>query len=221
MQLKKAFTETKSIALPFVVGLCIYSCAGILLYSTKGKTDTHLLLNSMHFNYGDLFFKYLTELGDGLVPVILFIILLMVRFSWALAMGVSGIVMGIFVQGLKRSVFAGDHRPAMFFPDGSLPNIDGIDLMMHNSFPSGHSATALCVFFLLACFVKQRWTTYLFIVLALLIAFSRVYISQHFIEDTIVGGWIGFGIAYLGYITIVDNAERNPGSKLNNRLWPS
>ena len=221
MQLKKAFTELKSIALPFVVGLSIYSSLGMLLYATKGKTDTHLLLNSVHFKYGDLFFKYLTEFGNGLVPVMLFAILLMVRFSWALVMGASGIVMGIVIQGLKRSVFAGDHRPAMFFPDGSLPSIEGIELMMHNSFPSGHSATALCVFFLLACFVKQQWATYLFVILALLTAFSRVYISQHFIEDTIVGAWIGFGIAYLGYILIVDSAEHNPKSKLNNRLWPS
>jgi membrane-associated phospholipid phosphatase len=129
--------------------------------------------------------------------------------------------MGVAVQTLKRSVFAGDHRPAMFFQDGGLPVIDGVELMLHHSFPSGHSATGFCICLMLAFFTKQKWATYFFAILALLIAFSRVYISQHFIQDTVVGSWIGLIMALLGYIFIVHYAEENPNSKLNRRLWPS
>ena len=160
-----------------------------------GKEDTHLLLNSYHSEWLDLFFKYVTHLGDGMIPVFAFLLLLTVRYSWGLTMGIAGLVMGLVVQLLKRSVFAGDHRPAMFFQDGGLPTIDGVELMLHHSFPSGHSATAFCVWLLLALFVKQRWATYAFLGIALLATFSRVYISQHFIQDTIVGAWIGLLIA--------------------------
>lgn len=209
---------------PFLVCLFIYSILGILLYLWLGKTDAHAFINNKHFAYSDQFFKYITHVGDGLVPVGLFLVLLLVRYSWALATGLSALLMGVIVQTLKRSVFAGDHRPAMFFADGSLgslPSIDGVTLMLHHSFPSGHSATAFCICFLMACFAKQKWSSYFFAGLALLIAFSRVYISQHFIQDTIVGGWIGFVIAYLGYWLIVGYADKNPTSKLNGRLWPS
>lgn len=210
----------RPIALPFVVGLFIYSLIGTAIFLVLGKQEAHLWLNSWHRPYPDLFFKYITHLGHGAVPVILFHVLVLVRYSWALGLGVSSLMMGVVIQFLKRSVFAGDHRPAMYFLDGGLPRIEGVDLMMEHSFPSGHAATAFCVFLMLAILVKQRWATYAFLALALLTAFSRVYISQHFIQDTIVGSWIGLGMALIGYWLIVRPAERNPASKLNGRLWP-
>lgn len=221
MSFDKALKDAKPIALPFVVGLSVYSLVGGILFYSMGKEATHSFLNSYHTAYLDITFKYITHVGHGLVPIVAFLLLLLVRFSWALGMGVSSLVMGICVQTLKRSVFAGDHRPAMFFPDGGLPSIDGIDLMLHHSFPSGHSATGFCICLMLAFFSKQKWGTYFFAVLAILIAFSRVYISQHFIQDTVVGSWIGLIMALLGYIFIVHPAEMNPDSKLNKRLWPS
>lgn len=221
MQLTQAIKDSKTIALPFAVGLFIYTIVGLTIFFLLGKEETHKFLNSYHTPYLDAAFKYLTHLGHGLVPIIAVVLLLLVRYSWALALGLSSLVMGIVVQGLKRSVFAGDHRPAMFFQDGGLPTIEGVELMLHHSFPSGHSATALCIFLMLAFFVKQKWATYLLVVLALLTAFSRVYISQHFIQDTIVGGWIGFTMAYLGYIFIIHYAETTTNSKLNKRFWPS
>ncbi|MBI1289218.1 MAG: phosphatase PAP2 family protein [Flavobacteriales bacterium] len=221
MNLRKAVEDTRPIALPFVVGLSIYSILGLIVFVSFGKEGAHKFLNAYHTPYLDLTFKYITHLGNGLLPILLFHLLLLVRYSWALGLGISSLVMGVVVQTLKRSVFAGDHRPAMFFPEGVLPHIDGVDLMLNYSFPSGHSATAFCIFFMLAFFVKQKWATYTFMVLALLIAFSRVYISQHFIQDTVVGSWIGLVLAYLGYLFIVRYAEENPSSKLNKRLWPS
>ncbi|MGK0383757.1 MAG: membrane-associated phospholipid phosphatase [Bacteroidia bacterium] len=221
MQLRRAIKDSIPIALPFAVGLLVYSLVGLSIFLLLGKQETHQFLNSHHTPYLDLSFKYITHIGHGFIPIIAFFSLLLIRYSWALGMGVSSLFMGIFVQTLKRSVFAGDHRPAMFFQDGGLPSIEGIELMLHHSFPSGHAATGLCVYLMLAFFVKQKWATYFFMVLALLIAFSRVYISQHFIQDTIVGGWIGFIMAYLGYLFIVHYAEITPNSKLNKRLWPS
>jgi membrane-associated phospholipid phosphatase len=221
MSIVKALKDAKPVALPFLVGLSIYSVLGACVFYWFGKEDAHLFLNSYHNPYLDIAFKYITHIGHGMVPVVVFHLLLLVRYSWALGFGVSSLIMGFVVQTLKRSVFAGDHRPAMFFPEGGLPVIDGVDLMMNHSFPSGHSATGFCLCLMLAFFAKQKWATYFFMVLALLIAFSRVYISQHFIQDTAVGSWIGFILAMLGYIFIVHYAEQNPTSKLNRRLWPS
>ncbi len=220
MNLKKAFSDSKTVALPFVVGLSIYSLVGSFLFFTYGKEGSHLLINSYHSPYLDLAFKYITHLGHGLLPVAAVVLLLMARFSWALGLGVSSLLMGVIVQTLKRSVFAGDHRPAMFFEDGTLPSIEGIILMSSHSFPSGHGATGLCLTVMFAYIINQKWATYLLVVVGMLVAFSRVYISQHFIQDTIVGGWIGFAMAYLGYIFIVHYAEMNPASKLNKRFWP-
>lgn len=221
MSVTKAIQKAKPIALPFVVGLSAYTIIGSAIFFWLGKEETHRFFNAYHTSYLDLAFKYITHIGHGFVPILVFHILVFVRYSWALGFGISSLVMGIIVQTLKRSVFAGDHRPAMFFPDGGLPVIDGVDLMLHHSFPSGHSATGFTLCLMLALFAKQKRTSSLLAIIALLIAFSRVYISQHFIQDTIVGSWIGLIIAMLGYIFIVHPAEENPQSKLNKRLWPS
>ena len=220
MNLRKALKDAKPVALPFVVGLSVYSILGSIIFFYYGKEGAHQFLNSYHTPYLDLAFKNITHVGHGVVPIILFHLLLLIRYSWALGLGLSSLVMGIVVQTLKRSVFAGDHRPAMFFPEGGLPSIDGVDLMLNLSFPSGHSATGFCICLMLAFFAKQKWATYFFAILALLIAFSRVYISQHFIQDTIAGSWIGLFMAILGYVFIVHYAETKPSSKLNKRLWP-
>lgn len=221
MNLKQAIEDAKPIALPFLVGLIIYTLLGSGIFFWFGKLEAHQFLNAYHTPYLDVFFQYLTHLGHGFVPALAAMFLLSVRYAWALALGASSALMGLIVQFLKRSVFEQDHRPAMFFQEGGLTTIEGVNLMLHHSFPSGHSATALCIFLMLAFFVKQKWATYMFVLLALLTAFSRVYISQHFIQDTIVGGWIGFVLAYLGYVFIVHYAETNTNSKLNKRFWPS
>ncbi len=221
MPIRKAIKDAKPIALPFVVGLSIYSLFGTIIFSLYGKEGAHELLNSYHNPYLDVAFTYITHIGHGLIPIALFLLLLLVRYSWAIGLGVSSLVMGFIVQTLKRSVFAGDHRPAMYFADGGLPTIEGIELMTHYSFPSGHSATAFCICLMLAFFAKERWISIALSVVAILAAFSRVYISQHFIQDTIVGSWIGLTLGLLGYIFIVHHAEDKPGSKLNKRLWPT
>ena len=221
MDLKKNISDAKPIALPFLVGLSVYSLFGMGMYISFGKAETHIALNAYHNIVLDQFFKNLTHFGHGLIPILAFLVLLFVRYSWALGLGVSSLLMGFIVQGLKRGVFSGDPRPGKFFNEGILPHIEGVKLMMSHSFPSGHSATGLCIAFMLAVFVKKKWFTNLMVVVGLLTAFSRVYISQHFIQDTVVGAWIGFGLAFLGYVFIIHHAESNPSSKLNRRLWPS
>jgi membrane-associated phospholipid phosphatase len=219
MEIKNAISDSKPIALPFLVGLSIYSLVGMGLFFTLGNEETHTFLNSNHTPLLNQFFRYLTHFGHGFIPIITFLFLLFVRYSWAVGLGLSSLVMGVVVQSLKRNVFAEYHRPAKIFQEGVLPHIEGVELMIHHSFPSGHSATGLCLVFMLAVFMKKRWFTYLMVVLGLLTAFSRVYISQHFIQDTVVGGWIGFIMAFLGYIFIIHYAEMNPNSKLNGRFW--
>ncbi len=76
------------------------------------------------------------------------------------------------------------------------------------------------MFLMFALLVRKRWATHLFLVWALLACFSRVYLSQHFIEDTVAGAWIGVATTLLAYHFVVAKAEQRPESKLNGKLWP-
>ncbi|MGB0521625.1 MAG: phosphatase PAP2 family protein [Flammeovirgaceae bacterium] len=146
----------------------------------------------------DFFFKYLTHLGDGLMLIPLFIILLFIRLYYALALAVTGAVHGIFIFIFKKLIFKGMLRPWGFFEDPSvLHAIEGVKQNRHNTFPSGHTATAFVFASLLSLIVADRRWSYLFLVLAALIGFSRVYLNQHFLIDTYFGAMVGIGSTFL------------------------
>ncbi len=67
----------------------------------------------------------------------------------------------------------------------------------YNAFPSGHSATALAVWFGLAL-VFPRYKIALTLV-GVMIAFSRMVIDAHYLSDVLFGGAIGIATAMLVY----------------------
>lgn len=220
MQSGSAAVTAKHVILVFLSGLSLYSIVGSAVFLSMGKEGAHLWFNSFHHPWADVFFRFFTETTNGIVPAVLVNILIFVRWSWALGMAASSISMGILVQWLKRGVFEWP-RPAGFFEDGVLRTIEGLDRATQFSFPSGHSATAFCIFLMLALMVRRRWATYLFLGWAVAAAYSRVYLSQHFIEDTVAGAWIGVLTTMTAYHFIVRHAELHPHSWLNGRFWPS
>lgn len=65
----------------------------------------------------------------------------------------------------------------------------------HFSFPSGHSAASFASAWLLRKrFPRWRWLHFL---IALLVAFNRVYLGAHFPGDTLAGAFSGIGLAIL------------------------
>ncbi|MBU6506700.1 MAG: phosphatase PAP2 family protein [Alphaproteobacteria bacterium] len=99
---------------------------------------------------------------------------------------------GLFVD-IVKPVF-GRVRPTLLFSD-HLYGFTGIGAHSnHWSFPSGHSATAAALAGALSLLyprLRPAW-----IVAALLIAFSRIALDQHYLSDVIAGLYIGFGFAW-------------------------
>jgi membrane-associated phospholipid phosphatase len=161
----------------------------VLLYT---KTDVHLFINQFHSAFWDLFFKYFTNLGSGITAIIVCIILLFIRIRYALIMVASWASTGIVIQFLKHIVFPDFDRPVKFFKTvADLHLVQGIELYNRFSFPSGHAATALAIFTLLAMISNRNWVKWLFLLSAWIVAFSRVYLSQHFFEDILFGSILG------------------------------
>jgi membrane-associated phospholipid phosphatase len=86
----------------------------------------------------------------------------------------------LVVEGLKRTV--GRTRP------------DGERRRSNSSFPSSHAANA----FALAWVLGARWRRGIpvFFGLALLVAFSRMYLNRHFLSDVVAGALIGMLCAW-------------------------
>ncbi|MEX2597974.1 MAG: phosphatase PAP2 family protein [Salibacteraceae bacterium] len=185
---------------------------GILIYATS-KDALHLWFNSHHHPFADLFFKYVTHLGDGVFGA--FIVLL--GFIYKLKYGVIGLIglagSSLITQVLKRQVFNHEHRPSKYFEEmAQLHLVDGVQLHSNFSFPSGHATAAFSIFFLLAIIAKKPALQSLFFILVVLVAFSRVYISQHFFEDIYMGSIIGTSVCFLAFAFLKEKSWGEQGA---------
>ncbi|MGY0035612.1 phosphatase PAP2 family protein [Pedobacter sp. NJ-S-72] len=139
-------------------------------------------LNFYHSVWLDHFFSYYTVMGDGLMCILGIIVLFLVRKKrLALILLVAYLSSGIFVQIIKRII--NNPRPSLYFDQINFKYsyfVNGIDKMHSGSFPSGHTTSAFAMTIVLALYFKQKWMSLLFLLLAVLAGYSRIYLAQHF-----------------------------------------
>ncbi|MCB0765941.1 MAG: phosphatase PAP2 family protein [Flavobacteriales bacterium] len=185
---------------PFLFTWAAFTVVLLLAVLGTDQLDLHRIMHAYTSLGADRFFATITHLADGLVPTALSVILLfMVSMRAFLMMGLSCGLSAIAVQILKR-VFAYD-RPYMFKDRlGDLPWVEGMELHHHLSFPSGHATAAFSMCFALAILVDRGTWSLVLGVLAAVLAYSRVYLSQHFTEDILAGAALGTLIAHGVYL---------------------
>jgi len=184
----------------------IFICVGAVIVLTYpvaffSKGQLELLINQNHYPFLDLFFKYVTHLGDGITLAILMIFLLLRNYSLAIIAAFSIVIQSLLVSLLKRWIFKGLERPLAFFDESvSLNLVDGVDVHSFNTFPSGHTATGFALMALIFVVLKNRGvilSTFIFC-LAFCVGFSRVYLVQHFVIDVYFGAILGILSVVLG-----------------------
>ena len=177
----------------FLATALLGAIPALMAVITTPKLDLHAAINAHHNPVTDTLFKYITHLGDGLTASVVALFLLL-RVNWrAFLLAATGLLSSsILVQLLKRTIFSGEDRPWAFL--GQMPGVQlvaGIDLNHHFSFPSGHSASIFALCFALATVIGRQSMAFGLAVLACVVAFSRVYLSQHFTADILGGALLG------------------------------
>ena len=179
----------------YPLGFLVYAlvlAAGTVLVISVPQTELHLAMNRSHTPFQDSFFRTATWLGDGWFALGLSLVFLLVRFRYSLMLILSWATSGFFVQLLKRLAFPDASRPIEWLDRmPGLQTVPGVDLFHHFSFPSGHAATAFAVLLLAGFILRNRPVFFLAMILAWCAAFSRVYLSQHFLVDVLAGSFLG------------------------------
>lgn len=160
-----------------------------LLELIIGRLELHSSINSFNGPILDLIFPLITHLGAGWVFLIVSAMLLFFQVRWAAIMLFANLISSGIAQALKKLVFTEMLRPSAIIPDLHL--IDGLNMHAHFSFPSGHSATIFTIGLVLAFGIRSRKVSSVIFLLCAIIAFSRVYLSQHFTGDVAFGSLIG------------------------------
>lgn len=185
----------------FLLPLMVIWLALTLVLIIWSKSDIHLFLNQYHNSFFNSFFKYTTFLGDGVTPAIVGLTFLFFSFRKGFIIGAGAVFAGIIAQTLKKLVFYDVYRPKLFFEKlGRLDElyfVPGWEIHSNFSFPSGHTTTAFCLFFILSTFTSNKILKLFCLFCALIAAYSRMYLSQHFLIDVYFGAIFGVLAALL------------------------
>ncbi len=174
-----------------------------MLFLKRGEAV--IWLNDHYQPWANHLFYYGTLLGNGIFLAVVAIGLLLYRYWLGLTAGIAFITQGILVQTLKRMVFDHWRRPV-----GVLANPEQVfvpawlEAHTHFTFPSGHSASAFCLFTILAFQAKGRPLLQIgCLLLAAISGLSRIYLLKHFLGDVVVGGLLGTLIGLVVYAWLV------------------
>lgn len=186
--------------------LVVLAASYVLL--TSDKLSIHVEVNKIVGNKAiDTFYKYFTHVGDGVFVVIVGVILLFFNRKRGFYVLMTYAVAGLTSSLLKLSV--NYVRPFHYFKYYQrhlhLKLVDGVDMIGERSFPSGHSIAAFAVFTAIAFSVENQFLKFLMFVIACNAAFSRMYISQHWLVDIFSGSLIGFVYATVLYFAYYGN----------------
>ena len=185
----------------FLSIFALYVLLGAIGFIYYQQGNEIVFLNNHHSSALDFFFSFITQLAEGWSLTLIGIALLLWRVKYALLYLIDIIVLSFVVQFLKHQVFPDRLRPSLFFgAQYPLHFVTGVPVFTHYSFPSGHTALAFGVFFLVAIVVKRTSASMLFLVLAFGVGLSRMYLLQHFWIDVYFGSILGIFTTLVIYI---------------------
>lgn len=159
----------------------------------QDKAMLHLQMNDFHTKEWDVFFRYFTDIGGGTIPFLFIALLLLYRYSVSLYL-LSAQLLGGIVSVVGKRIFD-EPRPFSYFqehlPDIQLPLVEGVKIHYSYSFPSGHTITAFALVMCILLVIKNKYWSIPLLLIASLVGYSRIYLSQHFAIDVFVGSIIG------------------------------
>ena len=187
MTLRSLFKQNR---LFFLVFLFFFFIAVFILVNYS-KADGFYLLNTWHAPFLTYIFIYSTYLSDGFFCILIGLLLFILKKR---TLGVMVIVTyalsGIIAQVLKYFII--EARPAVLLRDSTYRYfIDDVTLHNLHAFPSGHTASAFALAATLSFAARNKNISFLFLVGAILVGYSRVYLAQHFMNDVLAGAVIG------------------------------
>lgn len=201
----------------FLIVYLLFLALAFVLQLLIPKSELFLLVNRHYSDSSDIFFKLITYFGDGLTMILVGIGLLLVKYRYSLFTLLAYIYTSVIAQVLKKIFHA--PRPTKFFEGiEQIRTIKGYPVYAWNSFPSGHSVSAFALAAVLAYLLPQKQRHWLLVLLALITAFSRVYLAQHFFQDIVAGSVIGVFFT-LQLAWWLENSRWYHSPKLNGRLF--
>jgi membrane-associated phospholipid phosphatase len=179
----------------FLVPFFVWVVSGGIVLISLDRQTLFAFANTHHSSFLDGLMVYITSMGEGFFACLVLLILLgrpSLRNWWYfLTAAMTNILPNICTQLIKNGVHA--PRPLNYFNNAPWIHIDDRwPHLMNNSFPSGHTTSAFCLFSFLAFLLPPRYKKlgFVFFLAGIAVAYSRMYLAAHFFLDVYVGSII-------------------------------
>ncbi len=212
--MRKIFSENRVFVIAYLIVLII----ALTLKLIYTKEELFLSVNLNHNTIADNFFKLMTHVGDGFMFIAVVILLLFIEYRKSVLAFFIYLISSQIAQFLKRVVFEDVPRPKKYFEGiQDLHFIDGVQVHNMMSFPSGHTTSAFALATFLTIISKNKNIGIVYLMLAIVIGYSRMYLAQHFYEDVMMGSIIGVLSSFVTYYFLLRTDWYN-NDRLNNSL---
>lgn len=200
----------------FRTGVILSSITGITLVVCSfamSKRELFLAMNMDLGRFADYFFTVCTHLGDGTIWIPVAVAVWFCRRDKFLLLFCTVAIGTLIVQSLKNVFIPAQVRPGTLITDHTqFHSVEWVPLLTNFSFPSGHTTTAFSIFLLGCLLVPKKWVVPVGFVYACLVAYSRVYLAEHFPLD--LGGGMLTAVVTL-WLSLLIQKKRDNRKKRN------
>ncbi|MBW5378051.1 phosphatase PAP2 family protein [Brachyspira pilosicoli] len=155
--------------------------------------------HSLHnnFNFLDYFFSVITNMGDAifLIAVIIAFLIFKKTRICGINMAVSCFIAFIITAVILKPLIARE-RPITDYYDYWVAVGSHIETSF--SCPSSHATVSFAVYLPIFLYFNKRYS-FLAVILASIISFSRVYLMVHYASDVIFGAFVGIIVSFVVY----------------------
>ena len=177
---------------PFLSGFAVFWLVGCIVWLQIDKGDELFLIKGIRTDLLDQVMPWVTRLSEEVVYIPLIILFLFLDRLGALMLTVGGLL-STAVSSVLKGFFEMPRPRIWLSARNRLDEFDTIALNhIHDgftSFPSGHTLAAFVLATILA-YLRPKYQL-LFLIGAVLVGFSRIYLVQHFLEDVLFGSILG------------------------------
>ena len=193
----------------YLSGLIFFEAVVLTYIFSLDRMAQMSLINSFHSPEADFLFKIISSGAEITIPILFLGYLIWKKSDLLKSYVISYIFSTLLIQFLKLIVFKDALRPLAYFKGQAHPwhLVQNLLISEYNSMPSGHTSAAWFMCFWISLAANKPWITLLMVFYAILVAYSRVYLFQHFPVDNAVGAMIGTGVSLFVYSLNVSKSD--------------
>ncbi len=188
----------------FFFSFLLWVVVGAVLLCMYSHTTLFFAVNNNYSKNIDILMSVCTEFGAHIIPVLLLIVFVLpaMRTKKYILNVLLYLAIPLCMYVLK--IFFDTPRPLQMYGMRKVHFVPWLTNLFECSFPSGHTMAGFGMATLIVLFLpaKNKIWGMLFFIIALSVAYSRLYLGQHFFADVYAGSILGVAIVLFNYILI-------------------